>query len=121
MTAMITSEQARRFAEEWVDAWNRHDLGRILEHYAEDVVFSSPFAVRLIPGGDGTVRGRAALREYFQAGLATYPELRFTLRHVAVGVDSVTLLYDSVKGLLAAETMILNDRLQVTRALAHYA
>jgi len=117
----MTSEQARRFAEEWVDAWNRHDLDVILEHYSEDVVFSSPFAARLVPGGDGTVRGRSALRDYFKAGLAAYPYLRFTLRHVAVGVDSVTLIYDSVKGLLAAETMILNERLKVTRALAHYA
>src|SRR5215831_4331753 len=65
---VMTSEQARRFAEEWVDAWNRHDLDGILAHYSEDVVFSSPFAARLIPGGDGTVRGRAALREYFKAG-----------------------------------------------------
>jgi ketosteroid isomerase-like protein len=117
----MTPEQARGFAEEWIDAWNRRDLDRILEHYSEDVLFSSPFAARLVPGGDGTVRSRAALREYFKAGLAAYPELRFALRHVAVGVDSVTLIYDSVKGLLAAETMILDDRLKVTRALCHYA
>jgi len=117
----MTSEEARCFAEEWVDAWNRHDLERILGHYAEDVVFTSPFAAKLIPGGDGTVRGRSALRDYFKAGLAAYPDLRFTLRHVAVGVESVTLLYDSVKGLLAAEMMTLNDRLKVTRVHCHYA
>jgi ketosteroid isomerase-like protein len=117
----MTSEQARRFAEEWVHDWNRHDLDAILKHYSEEVVFTSPFAARLVPGGDGTVRGREALRDYFKAGLAAYPELRFTLRHVAIGVESVTLVYDSVKGLLAAETMVLNERLQVTRALCHYA
>jgi ketosteroid isomerase-like protein len=117
----MTPEDARRFAQEWIDAWNRHDLERILEHYAEDVVFSSPFAAKLIPGGDGTVRGRSALRDYFKAGLAAYPELRFTLRHVAVGVESVTLIYDSVKGLLAAETMTLDPCLKVTRVQCHYA
>ena|SRR6188472_1632718 len=116
----MTSEEARRFAEEWVDAWNRHDLDGILEHYAEDIVFTSPFAAKLVPG-DGTVRGRSALRDYFKAGLSAYPDLRFTLRHVAVGVDSVTLVYDSVKGLLAAETMTLDGRLNVTRVQCHYA
>ncbi|HVE39832.1 MAG TPA: nuclear transport factor 2 family protein [Planctomycetota bacterium] len=117
----MTSEEARRFAEEWVDAWNRHDLDGILAHYAEDIVFTSPFAAKLVPGGDGTVRGRSALRDYFKAGLSAYPDLRFTLRHVAVGVESVTLIYDSVKGLLAAETMTLNRHRKVTRVQCHYA
>ena len=118
---MITPEAARTFADEWIEAWNRHDLERILGHYAEDVVFTSPFAVRLLSLPDGTVRGRDALRTYFEKGLAAYPDLRFTLRHVAVGVDSVTLIYDSVKGLLAAETMVLDGRARATRVLAHYA
>jgi ketosteroid isomerase-like protein len=30
------------FADEWTDAWNAHDLDRILSHYAADVVFESP-------------------------------------------------------------------------------
>ena len=118
---MISADQARDFAKEWIVSWNRHDLDAILEHYAEDVVFTSPFAARLVPGSDGTVKGRPALRDYFKAGLAAYPELCFTLRHVAAGVDSVTLIYDSVKGLLAAETMVLDEQRKVTRALAHYA
>jgi hypothetical protein len=36
------------------------------------------------------------------------------------GIDSVRLLYESVNGLLAAETMMLNERNQVSRVLAHY-
>jgi ketosteroid isomerase-like protein len=117
---LITPEAARKFATDWVDAWNRHDLEAILSHYSDGVVFTSPFAVKLMSVPDGVVQGLPALRKYFQAGLAAYPDLHFNLRDVAVGVQSVTLLYQSVKGLLAAETMILDDQLKVVRALAHY-
>ena len=58
------------------------------------------------------------LLTYFTAALARYPTLTFQLRAVFRGVDSVTLLYESVNGLLAAETMILNERHEVSRVLA---
>ena len=44
--------------------------------------------------------------------------LTFRLRDVLCGINSVTLLYESVSGLLAAETMILNQRHQVSCVLA---
>ena len=116
----MTSEEARSFAAEWIDTWNRHDLEGILAHYEEDIVFSSPFAIRLLGVADGTLRGRASLRAYFQRGLAAYPDLHFKLLHVAVGVESVTLIYHSVNGLLAAETMFLDAQGRIRRVLAQY-
>jgi hypothetical protein len=32
----MTHADALAFAEVWVAAWNAHDLGRILSHYADD-------------------------------------------------------------------------------------
>ena len=106
------------FAAEWVAAWNRHDLDAILAHYADDVVFTSPFAVRLT--GDGTVRGKDALRAYFAAALTKFPDLHFRLRHALAGVNSLVLLYDSVEGLLAAEAFEFDSGGKVTRVNCHY-
>src|SRR5207302_4356035 len=33
---MIDLNWAEAFAREWVDAWNAHDLARILSHYTDD-------------------------------------------------------------------------------------
>ena len=38
----MKSVDLHAFAEEWITAWNTHDLDRILSHYAEDIVFRSP-------------------------------------------------------------------------------
>jgi uncharacterized protein (TIGR02246 family) len=117
---MLTAAQADELAQHWIEAWNDHDLERIIAHYADDVVFLSPFIQKIGASPSGPVRGRDALRAYFAAALDKYPALTFRLRGVFRGIDSVTLLYDSVNGLLAAETMMLNRRHQVSRVLAQY-
>jgi uncharacterized protein (TIGR02246 family) len=117
---MLTEERAQALAAEWIAAWNAHDLDAILEHYAEDVAFTSPFVARLTGEGQDTVHGKAALRDYFARALAAYPDLTFDLRAVLVGVDSVTLYYRSVSNRLAAEVMVLDADGRVARVLAHY-
>jgi len=112
--------RARELAQEWIEAWNAHDLDAILSHYGEDVVFSSPFVVKLTGDPSGTLCGKPALRDYFGRGLAAYPDLRFELLRVLNGVDSVTLYYRSVNGLYAAETMQVGEDGLVCRVWAHY-
>jgi ketosteroid isomerase-like protein len=81
------------FAREWIDAWNAHDLERILRHYAEDVVFESPGVRQLMNDPSGRVVGKAALRAYFAKGLARMPDLHFELRDVLVGVSGCAIRF----------------------------
>jgi hypothetical protein len=117
---MLNAAEADDLARHWIEAWNDHDLERILSHYADDVVFSSPFIQKMGMSPSGAIVGTQALLAYFKAALARYPTLTFRLHAVFRGIDSVTLLYESVNGLLAAETMVLNQRHQVSRVLAQY-
>ena len=118
---MVTVASATSLANDWIDAWNAHDLDRVMAHYAEEIEFSSPFIVKLLNESAGTVRGRAALRAYFARGLAAYPDLKFDLLAVAAGVDSVVLHYRSVNHLEAFEVMVLDRAGRVCRVLAHYS
>ena len=38
----MTEADAQRFALEWIESWNSHDLERILSHYSDDVEVTSP-------------------------------------------------------------------------------
>jgi ketosteroid isomerase-like protein len=80
----IQPDFARRFAQEWIDAWNSHSLDRVLALYDDTVVLSSPVALQRL-GGDGTLRGKPALRDYFSRGLQSLPDLRFDLIEVLWG------------------------------------
>ena len=117
---MLATKKANEFARQWIAAWNAHNLDLIIAHYSDDIVFSSPFVTRIGADASGSIRGRAALLEYFRAGLAKFPALSFQLRAVLIGIDTVTILYDSVEGLLAAETMAVSDTDQITRVWAQY-
>ena len=86
---MSTSD--RDFATEWVQAWNSHDLERVLSHYDDTVTLISPRAQLVLGIADGAVRGKAALRDYIKRALENVPDLSFTLERVFSGVNSVVI------------------------------
>jgi hypothetical protein len=117
---MLTAERAQEFAEEWYDAWNVHDLERIISHYREDVTFRSPFVTAITGREDGTLIGHDDLASYCGRALDAFPDLRFEPLALFVGAGSVVLHYRSVRGFLAAEAMSLDRDLRVSGAMAHY-
>jgi hypothetical protein len=117
---MITAERAQAFAQEWIEAWNAHDLPRILAHYTEDFTMSSPFIAAFTGESSGALRGKDRVEAYWRAALERIPDLRFELLGVFTGVDSITLTYRSVLGKLAAEVLFLDETGKAYRAFAHY-
>ena len=110
---------AHAFAQDWIDAWNSHDIERILSHYDEDVTLASPVALRPINGG--VIRGKAALRDYFTRGLQAYPDLRFDLIDTFWGIETIVLYYtSSFRSSNTAEVMLLNSSVHVIRVWANY-
>jgi hypothetical protein len=109
---------AEAFAEQWIDAWNNHDIDAILSHYVDDVVFLSPVAAQRV--GNGRVSGREALRSYWCAGLAAQPQLRFELDKVLIGFETVTICYRNHIKQSVAETFEFNESGKVVRAYACY-
>jgi steroid delta-isomerase len=77
----MTHERAAAFATEWAQAWNARDVEKVLAHFAEDVVFTSPTAMAVV--GIGTVRGKAALRAYWMKALEHIGSLKFAVDRVA--------------------------------------
>lgn len=118
MAAAVPAPEA--FAKEWIEAWNAHDLARILSHYAEDVVLVSPIVAARLGIEGGRLEGKTALRAYFARGLDAYPDLRFGFRRVLAGVGSLVIDYVAADGRLAAELMEFNAAGEVLRVRAHY-
>jgi hypothetical protein len=118
---VIDQERADRLAAEWVAAWNAHDLDAVMGHYADDVVFVSPFVAALAGEQSGVIHGREALRAYFARALEAYPDLHFDLHAALPGVSSVALHYRSVGDREAIEVMELDAAGAVVRVAAHYS
>ena len=91
------------FAAEWEAAWNAHDLGRVMSHYDDAVVFRSRKAAALV--GTGELRGRDALRAYWSEALSRQPDLRFEVLEVFEGHGMLAIRYRNHRGVMAVETL----------------
>jgi ketosteroid isomerase-like protein len=118
---MMTEDKAKKFASHWVEAWNSHHLEQILTHYADEVELVSPIAKLLLGEPSGTVRGKDALRSYFRKALQTYPDLKFDLKQVTWGMNSVVLFYANHRGTLCCEFMQFDGDGKVVKVVANYS
>jgi len=116
---MLSNEFAQHFADEWMEAWNSHDLTKILSHYSEDFEMASPLIVKVTGVQSSTLKGKKAVGAYWEKGLALMPTLHFELDTILVGVDSITLYYRSARGKVA-EVFFFDVNNLVVKAAAHY-
>jgi len=77
----MTRDEARAFADEWAAAWNDRAVERVLSRFDDDVSFTSPTALAVV--GVATVRGKQALRDYWNTALARIGSLRFAVDRVS--------------------------------------
>jgi SnoaL-like domain len=117
----ITRDFAERFAEEWVAAWNAHDLPRILSHYEDDFEMASPRIVEIAGEPSGVLCGKEGISAYWEKVLRLIPDLRFEKLAVFVGARSIAIHYRNQAGRLAVETFEIGEAGRVVRAAAHYA
>jgi ketosteroid isomerase-like protein len=93
------------FSEQWVRAWNAHDVELVLEHFHKDVVFTSPVAAKLLPDTAGVVHGKRALRRYWTQALQRIPNLRFVVEDVYQGIDTIAIVYRNQEDTLVCEVL----------------
>jgi len=93
------------FSKHWVDAWNSHDVEAVLEHFHDDVVFTSPVAAQLQPDTAGVVRGKPALRRYWTQAVQQIPDLRFEINSVYQGIDTIVIAYRNQDNKLVSEVL----------------
>jgi ketosteroid isomerase-like protein len=118
---MLSAAIAKTIAHEWVAAWNSHDLEAIMSHYSNDVILTSPVAAQLLGTETGIVQGKDNLRAYFAKGLQAYPELRFELIEILIGMNSLVLYYVNQKGSKTAEFMEINSDGKISQVIANYS
>ncbi len=117
---MIDQAFAHSFANEWIEAWNNHDLEQVLSHYADDFEMHSPVIVQIAGEPSGMLQGKQAVGAYWSQALQLLPDLQFELITVLAGVNSITLYYRGALERLAAEVFHFGADAKVIKAFAHY-
>lgn len=117
---MMTEQIAKEFAHKWIVAWNSHKIENILEHYAEDIEFTSPIILLLKFNEEGVIKNKADLKRYFEMGLKAYPDLHFKFHKYFSGINTVVIYYTSVSSRMVAEVFELSTDDKAVKVSCNY-
>ena len=105
---------------DWIEAWNSHDLERVLALYAEDSEMTSDKILALGLDASGTVRGKPMLRKYWTRAFELLPNLHFELIDVFVSPDSLVVFYRNERGQKICEYLRLDDEGKIRQGSANH-
>jgi len=115
-----TIVELRALAEDWIAAWNAHDLDRIMQHYSPDIEFEANTVVRRWQKPDGKLHGLAELRDHFRLGLELAPELHFEMEDVFSAPSGYALLYRRDNGNRVLDVVEVDPEGKARRVKAFY-
>lgn len=115
--------EALAFANQWATEWNNRDVMAVLDHFADEVQFTSPLAQKVV--GTATVIGKTALADYWHQALAQIQALMFTVESVLFDPQTqhLAIIYISqteTRTVRATEIMQFGDHGKVVKAEAFY-
>ena len=116
----MSPEFAKQFADDWVKAWNSHDVTQILSHYTDDFEMHSPVIAHLTGQTQGVLKGKSAVGAYWARALVLMPDLHFELIDVFTSVDAMSIHYRGARNKRVVEVLHFNADGLVCCAQAFY-
>ena len=117
---MLTQKQAQKFAKDWIESWNSHDLDKVLAHYSDDFEITTPMIKTFLGIDTGTLKGKQKIKEYWTAALNQLPDMHLELIDIVISINSIALYYKTVMDKMAIEVMFFDSSGKINKAIAHY-
>jgi limonene-1,2-epoxide hydrolase len=104
-----------KVAESWFEAFNRHDLERLLALYHDQAQHYSPKLKVRIPETLGLIKGKAALRDWWQDAFTRLPGLHYHIIHILTDDNRVFMEY--LRSVPGDEDMRVMEALEIEKGL----
>ena len=89
----MTAEHCKHIAQVWIDAFNTHDVEKLLYLYADNAVHFSPKLAERKPETNGLIKGKAALRAWWQDAFIRLPTLHYSVTALTANDERVFMEY----------------------------
>jgi ketosteroid isomerase-like protein len=93
MTWQASPATLRRIAESWLACFERRDLDGLLALYADDATHTSPKIRVRHPETGGVLRGKAAMRAWWQDSFERLPSMKYVPTSLTADNDRVYMEY----------------------------
>ncbi|MBS1687474.1 MAG: nuclear transport factor 2 family protein [Bacteroidetes bacterium] len=110
-------------AHQWFEAFNEHELEKLLALYDNNAAHYSPKLKIRQPQTNGYVKGKAALRAWWQDAFERLPTLHYEVTSLTANDDRVFMEYirqvENEADMLVAEVLEIKDGLIVASRVYH--
>ena len=107
----MTTQKNLSIAHAWFEAFNTHNLEKLLSLYDDDAAHFSPKLKIKHPETNGLVKGKAALRKWWQEAFNTLPTLHYKVTSLTANSDRVFLEY--IRTVEKEEDMLVGEVLEI--------
>ena len=116
----MTPEKLQSIAFKWFETFNNKELEKLLSLYDDDAEHFSPKLKLHKPETNGLVKGKEALREWWQDAFERLPSLNYKVTSLTANGDRVFMEYlrtvDGEDEMLVAEVLdIREDKIVASR------
>jgi hypothetical protein len=119
----MSTENNLYIATQWFEAFNEHNLERLLALYDDDAQHYSPKLKIRHPESDGLIRGKAALRAWWRDAFERLPTLHYSLDTLTANKERVVMEYDrsvaDEPDMRVAEVLVIEGGLIVGSRVYH--
>lgn len=102
-------------AYQWFDAFNEHDLEKLLALYDDDAEHYSPKLKVRQPETNGLIKGKAALRAWWKDAFDRLPTLHYEVVRLTAAEDRVFMEY--IRHVKGEEDLFVGEMLEVENGL----
>lgn len=119
---MVTQKNLS-IAHAWFDAFNSHNLEKLLSLYDDDAEHFSPKLKLRHPDTKGLVTGKAALRDWWSESFDRLPTLKYKVTSLTANSDRVFMEYlrivDNEESMMVAEVLEIKEGVIVASRVYH--
>ena len=109
----MTEQQNQSIAFKWFDAFNAHNLEQLLALYDDNAEHFSPKLKIRKPETDGLIKGKNALRDWWQDAFDRLPTLNYKVTSLTANENRVFMEYirkvENEEDMLDAEVLEIKD------------
>ena len=119
----MISEQNKQIAQRWFEAFNAHDLEKLLSLYDEDAEHFSPKLKIRHPETNGLIKGKQELCNWWKDSFERLPTLNYEVKKLIADTEQVFMEYtrhvDGEEDLTVGEVLEIEKELIVFSRVYH--
>ena len=117
------AQQNKQIAIHWFEAFNEHYLEKLLALYHHDAEHFSPKLKIRLPETQGLIKGKAALRSWWQDAFDRLPSLKYEVNKLTADDEQVFMEYirhvEGEEDLKVGEVLEINNGLIIFSRVYH--